>query len=137
MYFLRVLWRWFLGLFGVPNINVTMHCAYWAYDQAQNFPCFFIGVTNVGRTDAVVERVRLLDYDFNMAIEIVNPERPLPFRLPPGAKWETWVRAPYAPQTGDAIFDRARVILTTGEVFGSEERILDKGQWGFVPDGKN
>jgi hypothetical protein len=114
------------------TIRVLTHVA--AFVAQPDHVALFINVTNLS-TDSECE-VTHVWLDTAPQTHALRPERPLPVRLLPLGTWETWIYIGQLPghPTAD-IFGSARVRLSTGDVFASNEN-PDVPEQGFVPGAK-
>lgn len=96
-------------------IALTVHVA---YPGLQPPSCYFVRVVNHSPSSSV--ELKDVWFESTPKTSVLNPERPMPSSLGPGAMWETWIPVSDVP-TPDAraAFKQARVRLSTGQVIKS------------------
>ncbi len=106
------------------NIRVLVHKARFLNDPIQHF---FIKIVN-GTRDAEVEVTHVWYENDTESVEILTA--PLPRRLKPSETYETWVPVSDISEHDD-IFQHFRVMVSTGEVFTSQQNVNVRPK-GFV-----
>jgi len=106
------------------NIRVLVHKAYFQNNPVQYF---FIKIVNI-TSDAEVEVTHVWCESDTETVDILTA--PLPRRLKPFETYETWVPVEDISEHDD-IFQHFRVVVSTGEVFSSQQNV-DVRPIGFV-----
>jgi hypothetical protein len=97
------------------KVRVLVHRAFFR-NRDDKREQFFIWVTNLSPNREV--EVTHIWFETNPRKDILNPERPLPKRLKPDERWETWIAVADVP-TEDDLERKVRVLLSNGKVVKS------------------
>jgi hypothetical protein len=98
------------------NVRVLVHKAYFRNNPVQNF---FIKIVNA-TPNVEVEVTHVWYENDTETVDISDPQ--LPRRLKPNETHETYVPVAYIPEHDD-IFQHFRVVVSTGEVFTSQQNV--------------
>lgn len=102
-------------------VKLTAHRA---YPEAQPPECYFVRVVN----HAPDREIELKDvwFESSRPVPVLNPQRPLPATVKPGAMWETWIPVSEVPtKDPEEACRQVRVRLSTGQVIKSSGRTPD------------
>jgi hypothetical protein len=122
------------------EIEVLTHTGYFT-EKNNQIPHLFITIKNISSKEITIKYIFIND-DLNgeeRTLFIKNKMRPLPYILPSGMKWETWVKSSDLENKLDDLLDKVTVeILPKGKrklrVMNSKKDI-HVGPYGAVPNG--
>jgi hypothetical protein len=97
-------------------VRVMVHRAFFMHGHHDPRQQFCIWVTNLSPQRTV--EITHIWFETNPRRDILNPARPLPKRLRPDQRWETWIAVADVP-TEDDLEWKVRVLLSNGEVVKS------------------
>ncbi len=98
------------------RLRVMVHRAFFTHGHNDPRQQFFIWVTNLSPKREVV--ITHIWFETNPRKDVLNPERPLPKRLPLDERWETWKPVADVPAEDD-LERKVRVQLSSGKVVKS------------------
>jgi hypothetical protein len=107
--------NWFTDIFKAP-IKVLVHEAFLGNSTE---PMYFVKVTNLS-TKSIFTITHIYVKDKKNDLDLLNIDRPLPYKLSASKQWETWF-AKSKIIDNKRIFKNVRIVLSNGKTYKSNK----------------